>query len=236
MATGQSTSLKVTPREPGGSRAARRLRRDGNVPGVLYGGGADPVSFQVPARELRHALATAGAVLDLAIEGEGSGPAVLKELVRHPVTGDTVHIDLLRVRLDQKIQATVILDLVGAENAPGVREGGVLEQVTREVTIEALPTDIPDTITHDVSELEMSATLTLDAVRPPSGVALVDDPETVVATITPPRLQVESAEEIEEETAVVGEDAAEVSAAGADPASAAAAEGETGSETASESE
>ena len=139
---------------------------------------------------------------------------MLKEIHNHPVTGETVHVDLLRVRLDQTIQSTVVLELTGTEDAPGIRDGGVLEQVTRELTIEALPGEIPDVLTHDVSDMQIGDTLTLDALRPPAGVTLVDDPETVVATITPPRLQVESAEEIEQETAVVGEEAPQASADG----------------------
>jgi large subunit ribosomal protein L25 len=109
------------------------------------------------------------------------------------------------VRLDQAIQATVILELVGAEDAPGVKEGGVLEQVTRELTIEALPTDIPDAIHHDVSTMQIGDTLTLEALTAPSGVTLLDDPETVVATLTPPRLQLEEEPGIEEETELVAE-------------------------------
>ncbi|HEY3725698.1 MAG TPA: 50S ribosomal protein L25 [Solirubrobacteraceae bacterium] len=205
MAESKSTSLQVASREPSGSRSARRLRREGQVPGVVYGGGEDPVSFRVQARELRLALANAGAVLDLQVEGSAASPVVVKELDRHPVSGETLHIDLLRVRLDEKIQATVILELTGTEDAPGVKEGGVLELVTRELTIEALPNDIPDGLQHDVSEMVIGDTLTLDALRAPAGVELVDDPETVIATLTPPRLQLEAEEEIEEETEVVGE-------------------------------
>ena len=205
MARTDTTALKVSPREPAGSRSARRLRREGNVPGVVYGGGDEPVSFQVPARELRHVLPSAGAVLDLAIEGDTASPVVVKELVRHPITGDTVHLDLLRVRLDVKIQATVVLELTGAEDSPGVKDGGVLEQITRELTIEALPTDIPDSLTHDVSAMEINDTLTLEALTPPSTVTLIDDPETVIATLSPPRLQLEADDEIESETEVVGE-------------------------------
>jgi large subunit ribosomal protein L25 len=218
MARNESTALKAAPREPAGSREARRLRRAGNVPGVVYGGGGEPVAFQVSARSLRQTLANAGAVLDLTIEGASTSPVVVKDLVRHPVTGATVHIDLLRVRLDQKIQAMVILELIGAEDSPGVKEGGVLEQVTRELNIEALPNDIPHSITHDVSALQIGDTLTLDALRPPGTVELLDDPETTIATLTPPRLQIEGDEEIEEETAVVGEGeaAAEGSSEGED--------------------
>jgi large subunit ribosomal protein L25 len=204
MATAQGTGLSVELREPSGSRAARRLRRTGKVPGIVYGGGEDPVSFAVDARLLRQTLAHAGAVIDLSVDGT-STPVVLKELVRHPVTGETVHVDLLRVRLDQAIQTTVTVELLGTEDAPGVKEGGVLEQVTREVTIEALPTDIPDSIQHDVSEAQMNDTIILEALSMPSGVTLVDDPETTLATISPPRLQVEEEPEIEEETELVGE-------------------------------
>jgi large subunit ribosomal protein L25 len=231
MAATTTTSLKVIPREPGGSRQARRLRRAGNVLGVVYGGGEDPLSFQVAARDLRHALADAGAVMDLTIEGGSSSPVVVKDLVRHPVTNATVHIDLLRVRLDQKIQATVFLELVGGDDSPGVIEGGVLEQITRELTIEALPNDIPDSLTHDVSTLQIGDTVTLDAIRPPSAVTLADDPETVIAILSPPRLQTEDGDEIEQETAVVGEgEAAAESSGGADSD----ADGDSGSDDSGE--
>jgi large subunit ribosomal protein L25 len=207
MAQSQSTALHVTLREAAGSREARRLRRTGGIPGVVYGGGEDPLSFAVQERTLRHALADAGAVMDLTVKGGGTTPVVVKELIRHPVTGATVHIDLLRVRLDVKIQATVFLDLTGVDDAPGIKDGGVLEQQLRELNIEALPNDIPDSITHDVSEMQIGDTLTLDAVTAPATLTLLDDPETVVASLSPPRLQVEADDEIESETEVVGEGA-----------------------------
>jgi large subunit ribosomal protein L25 len=224
MATSTSTALTVQQREPAGSRAARRLRRDGNVLGVVYGGGEDPVAFQIEARELRQALAHAGAVLDLSIDGAGSSPVVVKELVRHPVSGATVHVDLLRVRLDQAIESTVVLELTGVDDAPGVKEGGVLEHVTRELRIEALPNDIPDSLHHDVSGMQIGDTVTLEAISTPSGVTLLDDPDTVLATLTPPRLQVEEESEIEEETGVVGE-GEEPSEGEAEPAGEPAGEG-----------
>lgn len=233
MARTESTSLKVASRDPSGSRSARRLRREGDVPGVVYGGGEEPVAFKVQARELRLALAHAGAVLDLAIEGASATPVVVKELERHPVNGETLHVDLLRVRLDVKIQATVFLELTGADESPGVKEGGVLEHVTRELTIDALPTDIPDSLEHDVSSMVIGDTLTLDALSPPANVALLDDPETVIATLTPPKLQLEEEEEIESETEVVGEGgtADEAGGQGAEAASDGAGDaGEAGSD------
>jgi large subunit ribosomal protein L25 len=204
-----STKLSVSSRDAAGSRAARRLRRSGRVPGVLYGGGGESLGFDADARELRHALAASGAVLDLSIDGAKAMPVVLKEAQRHPVRGETVHVDLLRVRLDEAISAVVPIELTGADDAPGVKQGGILEQITREVNVEALPTAIPESIVHDVSAMEIGETITLSALAPPEGVTLLDDPEeTVVATLLPPRLQSEVTEDIEAETQVVGEEGA----------------------------
>jgi large subunit ribosomal protein L25 len=201
-----TTKLSVKSRSAAGSRAARRLRREGRVLGVLYGGGEESVGFDADARELRHALAGSGAVLDLSIDGGKATPVVLKEAQRHPVRGETVHIDLLRVNLNEAITAVVPLELQGIEDAPGVKEGGILEQITRELNVEALPTAIPESITHDVSEMQIGETIVLSALAAPDGVTLLDDPEeTVVATLSPPRLQSEVDEEIESETEVVGE-------------------------------
>jgi large subunit ribosomal protein L25 len=210
MATNQGTRLALTPRDTsGGSRATRRLRRTGQVPGVLYGGEGEPVSFTVDARELRHALAASGAVLDLELDGT-STPAVLKDAQYHPVRGETMHVDLFRVRLDVAIHATVSVELTGADDAPGVVAGGVLDQITREVNVEALPNDIPETITFDVSTMEINDTVYLSSLVAPSGVTLLDDlEETTLVTLSPPNVDVEAEEEaeeaIEQETGVVGE-------------------------------
>jgi large subunit ribosomal protein L25 len=202
--TASTTTLQATPRPIEGSRSVRRLRRSGRVPGVLYGGEGEAVAFSVDERELRHALAAAGAVVELSL-GSETASAVLKDVQRHPVRGETMHVDFLRVDLDQPIQATVALHLEGADEAPGVVEGGVLEQVTREVTIEALPREIPEQLTYDVSHMEILGTEHLSAVTAPRGVTIVDDGELVIATITPPTLEVASDEEIEQETELVGE-------------------------------
>jgi large subunit ribosomal protein L25 len=216
MAGSKTTALPAALRTPDGSRSARRLRRTGRVPGTVYGGGEDPLSFDVDSRELRNALAQGGAVLDLQLDDGAGTPVVLKELVRHPVNGATMHLDLLRVRLDVAIQANVTVELTGAEDSPGVKEGGVLEHSTREVTVEALPTSIPDSIQHDVSEMNIGDTLLLGALAVPEGVTLVDDPETLIASLSAPRLQVEEEPEIEAETEVVGEAGGEEAAEAGD--------------------
>jgi large subunit ribosomal protein L25 len=201
-----TTKLDVKSRAGEGSRAARRLRRTGRVPGVLYGGDGEPVGFDADARELRLALASSGAVLDLSVDGAATTPVVLKEAQRDPVRGQTVHVDLLRVRLDQAIHAVVPLELTGVDDSPGAKEGGVLEQITRELNVEALPTAIPESIVHDVSEMQIGETVVLSAIAVPEGVTLLDDlEETMVATLSPPRLQAEVEEEIEAETELVGE-------------------------------
>ena len=132
------------------------------MPGVVYGGGQEPLSFSVDERELRLALHGSGAVLDLSVDGGKAEPAVLKDSQRHPVRGDIMHVDLLRVDLTQAISAIVTVELIGAEDAPGVKsDGGILEHVTRELNIEALPSDIPEAIQVDVSAGELGDTITL---------------------------------------------------------------------------
>ena len=203
----QTTKLSISPREPEGSRATRRLRRSGRVPGVLYGGDAEPLTFSADARELRHALAASGAVLEVS-DGGSATPAILKSAQYHPVRGETMHVDLLRVDLNVAIHAVVPLELTGGEEAPGAKEGGVLEQITRELNIEALPNAIPEAIFHDVSGMEINDTITLADVAVPSDLTLLDDvEETVVATLTPPRIATDE-DEIEEETERVGDEPA----------------------------
>jgi large subunit ribosomal protein L25 len=206
----QTTKLSISEREVSNSRATRRLRRQGQVPGVLYGGGDEAVPFVVDERDLRHALAARGAVVELQLDGTGT-PAVLQDAQRHPVRGHTMHVDFLRVNLNVAIHAVVTLELLGGEDAPGTKEGGVLEHVTREINIEALPNDIPERLELDVSKMDVNDTMFLSAVTAPAGVTILDDPdETVVATLTPPKLQAEldaldEEAALEQETQVVGE-------------------------------
>ena len=201
------TSLTLEPRGEQGSRASRRLRRSGYVPGVVYGVGDETTSFKVEARRLRAVLAEGHALFDVELDGGQRQPVIIKEQQKDPVKGLVIHLDLLKVRLDQTIQSTVPLELEGVEEAPGVKEGGVLEHVTRELNIEALPTDIPDRIVANVSGLGIAETMTLASVTPPAGVTILDDiEETVVATVTAPSEIVEEPEEVEEEAELVGEE------------------------------
>lgn len=199
--------FKVAERTEFGSRTSRRLRRSGKVPGVVYTGGEAARAFQADARELAKFIGEGHALFDLEIEGSEAVPVVIKEAQTHPVRDELLHIDCQQVDLNQKIQADVDVELEGTEGSPGVRAGGILEHVLRSVTIEALPTAIPEYIVVDVSAMEIGDTIQLDAIEPPEGVKVIaDTPEEItVATLNPPRV-VEETPEVEEETEVVGEE------------------------------
>jgi large subunit ribosomal protein L25 len=183
---GERTKLLVTQREKLGSAESRRLRKDGLVPGVLYGSG-EPVAICIAERELRRALTGAAglhSILDVEIDGKGKTHAsILKEYQVDPVRGGVTHVD-------QTINASVSVHLSGGEDSPGVREGGVLSQVLREITVEALPLEVPEHIELDVSGMEIGGTIRIAELAAPDGVTILGDPEMVVATITAPTKEV----------------------------------------------
>jgi large subunit ribosomal protein L25 len=201
---GERTKLIVQTREKLGSRETRRLRRQGVVPGVLYGGG-EPVAIRIEERELRRALTGAAglhSILDVEIDGTGKSHAsILKEYQLDKVRGGVIHVDLHEVRLDRPITASVSVHLLRGDEAPGVKEGGVLSQPLREVQVEALPLEVPEHIDLDVSHMATGDTLRISDIEVPEGVKLLDDSETVVATVTAPTRVIEP-----EEEAVEGEE------------------------------
>ncbi len=217
--SGDRLKLEVREREDLGSRRTRRLRSQGLVPGVLYGKG-HARAIVIPERELRAAMTGPSglhAILDVVIEGQATvHPSILAEYQQDPIRGTISHIDLREVRLDQPIHATVAIQLVG--DAVGLKSGGMLSLVTRELHIEALPTDVPEHIEVDVSHMEVGDVLRLEDVAAIDKVTLLDDPAgTVIATVSVPRGLVEAdeaeGEEGEEgEEGVEGEGAPEASA------------------------
>jgi large subunit ribosomal protein L25 len=214
---GERVKLAVAERTQLGSPESRRLRKQGLIPGVLYGR-SDPIPITIVERDLRAALGTSAgshAVLDVEVDGGSAHSAVLKEFQRDKVRGTIIHVDLQEVRLDQPIQSSVAITLVG--DSVGVREGGVLTQITTEVAIEALPLEIPQHLEADVSELGIGDTLRLAQVAVPDTVKLLDDlEETVIASV-----QLAREEPVEEEVEE-GEEGEEAEAAGetAEPAAA----------------
>jgi large subunit ribosomal protein L25 len=205
---GERLKLEVKERESRGSADARRLRANGVVPGVLYGGGKRPHPFTVEERELRKVLTGEHglhAILDILFDGQKTPHhAVLKEYQLDPVRTRLLHIDLHEVRLDQPIQAQVAVALVG--ESQGVKEGGVLTLVLRDVNVEALPMEMPDGLELDISGMAIGDSLRVSDLRIPEGATVLDDPEAVVTTVTPPT-KVELPEEVEvEEEALEGEE------------------------------
>jgi len=161
---------------------------------------ASSVIVPTVERDVRNVLGGGQALFDLEVEGAKAVPVVVKEEQRHPVKGVLQHIDLQEVKLDEAIQAEVAIELEGTEVAPGVKEGGVLEHVTREITVEALPTEIPERLVADVSEMEINDTVQLSTLTPPEGVTFVADDldEITIATLSPPRVEEEPEPDVEE--------------------------------------
>lgn len=212
---GERTKLIVAQRSDLGSRESRRLRAQGLIPGVLYGRG-EPVAITIAERELRRALTgSAGlhSILDVEIDGTGTSHAsILKDYQVDAVRGGVTHVDLQEVRLDQPISASVTIHLLGAEESPGVREGGVAAQPLRELSVEALPLEIPEHFNLDVSGLAIGDVLRVSDLQIPAGVTVLDDPETVIATVAVPSRIVE-AEVVAEGEEGEGGEAAEGEAA-----------------------
>jgi large subunit ribosomal protein L25 len=197
---GERVKLQVRERERKGSAEARRLRKEGLIPGVLYGNGKQPHAICVPERELRRVLTGASglhAILDVVLEGQKTTHAsILKDFQQDPIRGHISHVDLQEVRLDQPIQASVTVQLVGEPE--GVKEGGVLSQVQREINVEALPMEIPEHIELDVSGMKIGDTLRLADLGEREGVTYLDNPdETVLATVTMPTRVEEPEEAVE---------------------------------------
>ncbi len=214
--SGDRIKLEVRERDEIGSRHTRRLRKQGLIPGVLYGKG-HARAVVVGERELRAAVTGPSglhAILDVVLEGQKTThPSILADYQRDPIRGTLIHFDLREVRLDQPIHASVVIDLVG--EAVGVKAGGLVSLVTREINVEALPMNVPEHIDVDVTALDVGDVLRLEDVRAIPDVTFLDDPqETVIATVSIPR----GFQELEEaEAAAAAEAEIEALAEGEEP-------------------
>ena len=189
--------MVVSERKLLGSAECRRLRKQGLVPGVVYGR-AEPFAITIGERDLRAALTTGAgshAVLDVALDGGRSHSVILKDFQRDKVRGQIIHVDLQEVRLDEAIQTAVSVTLIG--EPVGVKEGGVLTQVANEVNVEALPLEVPQHLEADVSLLGVGDSLLVGALPLPAGVTLIDDPEAVLATVSHISREEETGEAVE---------------------------------------
>jgi large subunit ribosomal protein L25 len=190
---GERIKLEVQERLQLGSAATRRLRKQGLVPGVIYGHGNEPRAFAVEERELRRALTGAHglhAILDVKLEGESKSRAsVLKDYQRDRIRDTVTHIDLLEVSLDETIQSQVTIELTG--ESAGVKQGGVLSHALYMVSLEAKPLEIPQHVEVDVSGLQLGESIRVADLPVIEGVTYLDDPETVVASVMAPQAEVE---------------------------------------------
>jgi len=200
-------TLKATPRPPQGTRPARRLRNEGKVPGVVYGLGGDPVTLTVEWRELRAALVTEqglNAVIHLEVDGERV-PTLVKEMQRHPVRRNVLHVDFIRVDLNKPVDVEVPLHLEGEAEAVA-REGGVIDQTLTSLLVHCKPSDIPAQLTVDITDLEIGSSKHVSDIALPAGVTTSVDPEETVVTASFQAVEVEEPTEGEE---VEGEEGAE---------------------------
>lgn len=204
--------MEARKRDKHGSGAARAYRREGLIPGVVYGHGEEPISILVPARQFQALLRHHGTLIDLRIEGRAENAALgalLQDTQRDPVSRQVLSIDLQWVSLTESVEVHVPVVLVGA--APGVtRDGGSLDQVMHEVAISCLPTDIPEHLTADISSLEMGHSLHVRDLVAPEGVTVKSPADDAVVTITRPVRAEELEVRVEEaEAEVVGEEKTE---------------------------
>src|SRR4051794_27377951 len=192
-------TLKATPRPPQGTRPARRLRNEGHIPSVVYGMGGDPIPLTVEWRELRAALVTEqglNAVIHLDIDGGEKTPTLVKDMQRHPVRRNVLHVDFIRVDLNKTVEVEVPVHLEGEAEAVQ-NENGVIDQILTSLLIVAKPDDIPSGLTIDISGLEIGTNLHVSDIVLPDGVTTNVDPEESVVTAS--HQVVEAAEPVEGE-------------------------------------
>ena len=215
----EATTLTAEVRQETGKRPAGRFRREGLVPAVVYGLGADAQSVTVPARELQHIL-TGGAgsntLITLKVDGADQ-LALAREIQRDPVKGNVLHVDFVRVRADQTIQAEVPVHLVG--ESEGVLRGGVLEQVVHSLSIEALPRDVPTGVELSIAGLEIGDGVYVRDIAVPAGVTVLQDADELVAQVSAPRVAEEAAAEGEGAEGEAAEGAPAAAAEGGDAGS-----------------
>lgn len=193
--------LKAKPRDVVG-KANRRLAAEKAIPAVLYGYGVEPTNLAVDRHTFEYLMqheAVTSTVIRVAVEGgDGFVNAIVKDIQEHPVDGHVLHVDLMAIDMSKRISTSVPLHLVG--ESVGVKEGGILTQTLTEVEVEALPADLPDYIEADISELGVGDSLHVSELVAPEGVDILSDPESIVVSITTPKI-----EEVEEEVVEEGE-------------------------------
>jgi len=192
----ENFKLNSEMRDSSGKGVARKFRATGRVPAILYGHKEEVVSLTVDEAELKAILHVHpdSAIVDLTVAGGHEINALVREVQRHPATGKLLHIDLQRISLDEKVRVDVEVTLVG--DPVGVKEqGGMLEHGTRSVTVMCLPREIPDAIQIDVAALKIGDSVKVkDIAAGYAGLVFVDDAETTLASVVPPRVEAKPGE------------------------------------------
>jgi large subunit ribosomal protein L25 len=210
MTKSEQLSIEVEQREATGSRSSRRLRRSDVIPAVVYGGGRDSMSIQVPRRSLLELFKKAGsehAVFLLKLAGSGKERhCMVRHIEIDPVTRQVRHVDFQRIDLKVKVRVEVPIELTGIPT--GVKnDGGVLDFINRQVEVECLPTAIPQHLTADVSHLAIGDHLEVSALEIPPDVELMVETDRVIAAVSPPRKLEEAEAEAEAAEMLEAEDA-----------------------------
>jgi len=178
--------LQASLRQTKGKKHAKQGRRAGMIPGIFYMSGQDSVAIQVDEKALRKVLISDAKIIDVTIDGKSNNKCVIREVQYDPVRGAPLHVDLLGVKLTEKVRVRVPVQTVGA--AAGVKEGGVLQTVFRELEIEALPLDIPEHITVEVTALKINDSVKVREIAAEK-FKILADPDSVVVAVLPPRLE-----------------------------------------------
>jgi len=219
----QST-LTVTKRKRMGKSGAREIRKEGNVPAVLYGKGTEPLSLVINPSELKTALSTEAGentLLDIRVkDGEAETPklSLLREIQYDYLTSKPIHFDFQALDMKQNITVDVPVQIEG--RPIGVKEGGILEEVLREITVECLPANIPNSFILDVTEMDIGDSIHISTLEIEEGVTILHEPEDTIVTVLAPKIEtVETEEELEGEEGEEGEEGTEAQEEGAEEGS-----------------
>ena len=204
----QQVKLEAQKRDSSGKGAARGMRRAGQIPAILYGRKNEVIPIGIEARGFKDFLQNYGenAFINLEIADHGSENVMVKEIQRDPVSNELLHTDLLRISMDEPITSAATIILVGS--APGIQEGGILEFPHRQLTLRCLPALLPEEIEVDINGLEIDDRLSVQDISLPEEIEILDDPNTRIVAVVPPRIEEEpEAEEDLEQEIEADEDA-----------------------------
>lgn len=183
----QQIVIEAQRRSPGGKNVNRRLRASGRIPAVMYGPGVEPMALTVDPNAVRNILYSESGrntIFTLNIDGSARANAMVKECQLDPVRGSLIHADFFEIAMDRLLEVTVNIEIVG--EAEGVTAGGLMDIVSRTVEVECLPSDIPDSIEVDVSNLKINDYIRVKDLKVDPKVKILTDPEVVIVTISPP--------------------------------------------------